>query len=83
MKRKIERFIYSGKIKIICLPKRQLSSESEYPELVGLEGKIAAISGNSVGIIVDGKYNKHSQFGWYWFNSECIEKIKNKNVSQE
>ena len=76
MKRKIEQFIYPGKIKIICLPKRQLSSESEYPELVGLEGKIAAISGNSVGIIIDGKYNKHSQFGWYWFDSECIEKVK-------
>lgn len=74
MKRKIEQFIYPGKVKIISLPKRQLSSESEYPELIGLEGKIATISGNSVGVVIEGKYNKHSQFGWYWFNAECIEK---------
>lgn len=51
--RNIEQFIYSGKIKIISLPKRQLSFESEYPELIGLEGKIASISGNRVGVIVD------------------------------
>ena len=75
MERKIEQFIYPGKVKIISLPKRKLSHESEYPKLVGLEGKIASISGNSVGIIVDGKYNKYSQFGWYWFNVECIEKV--------
>lgn len=73
--RNIEQFIYSGKIKIISLPKRQLSFESEYPELIGLEGKIASISGNRVGVIVDNKYNKNSKFGWYWFDSECIEKI--------
>ena len=48
---------------------------SEYPELIGLEGKIASISGNRVGVIVDNKYNKNSKFGWYWFDSECIEKI--------
>lgn len=76
MKRNIEQFIYSGKVKIISLPKRQLSPGSEYPELIGLEEKIAAISGNSVEIIIDEKYNKHSQFGWYWFDSECIEKVK-------
>lgn len=71
----IEQFIYQGKIKIICLPKRQLSTESEYPTLIGLEGKIAGISGNRVGIIIDNKYNKNSKFGLYWFDSECIEKI--------
>ena len=54
---------YEKKNRRISLPKRQLSSESEYPELIGLEGKIATISGNSVEIIIDEKYNKHSQFG--------------------
>ena len=75
MERKVKQFIYPGKVKIISLPKRQLSPNSEYPELIGLEGKIASISGNSVGVIIDGKYNKHSKFGWYWFDVECIEKV--------
>lgn len=71
----IEQFIFQGKVKIIALPKRQLSTESEYPTLVGLEGKIASISGNRVGVIIDNKYNEHSKFGWYWFDADCIEKI--------
>lgn len=37
---KIEDLLYKGKVKIISLPKRQLSPESEYPELIGLEGKL-------------------------------------------
>ena len=31
-----EDFIYKGKVKIISTPKRELSIESEYPNLVGL-----------------------------------------------
>ena len=45
-----EDFIYKGKVKIISTPKRELSIESEYPNLVGLEGRIARISGNKIGV---------------------------------
>ena len=69
-------FIYQGKIKIMSTPRRELSIESEYPDLIGLEGRIAGISGNKIGIIVDNKYNKHSKFGWYWFEPECLMKIE-------
>ncbi len=72
---KAKEFIYQGKVKIVSLPQRKLSPESEYPELIGMEGKIVAISGNRLGIAIDNKYNKHSQFGWYWFDSDCVEKI--------
>ena len=70
---KIEDLLYKGKVKIISLPKRQLSPESEYPELIGLEGKIARISGNRVGVIIDRKTNKNSDYGCYWFDVECLE----------
>lgn len=70
---KIENLLYKGKVKIISLPKRQLSSESEYPELLGLEGKVARVSGNRVGVIVDNKNNQHSEYGCYWFDVECLE----------
>lgn len=33
----VEDFIYKGKVKIISTPKRELSIESEYPNLVGLK----------------------------------------------
>ena len=69
-------FIYQGKVKIMSTPRRELSIESEYPDLIGLEGRIAGISGNKIGIIVDNKYNKHSKFGWYWFEPECLIKIE-------
>lgn len=32
MKRKIEEFFYEGKIKVVSLPNREFSPESEYPE---------------------------------------------------
>lgn len=72
---KIEDLFYKEKIKVITLPRRQLSSDSEYPELIGLEGRITRISGNRVGVKVDGKYNEHSSYGCYWFEPECLEFI--------
>ena len=72
---KVEDLLYKGKVKIISLPKRQLSPESEYPELIGLEGKIARISGNRVGVLIDNKNNKNSNYGCYWFDVECLELI--------
>ncbi len=72
---KIEDLLYKGKVKIISLPKRHLSPESEYPELIGLEGKIARISGNKVGVLIDNKNNENSNYGCYWFDVECLKLI--------
>lgn len=71
----IKDFIYRGKVKIISLPRRELSPESEYPSLIGLEGQIIRISGNRVGILIDGRENKDSEYGCYWFDVDCIEKL--------
>lgn len=70
---KIEDLLYKGKVKIISLPKRQLSPESEYPELIGLEGKVVRISGNRVGVQIDNKSNEHSDYGCYWFDVDCLD----------
>ena len=72
----VEDFIYKGKVKIISTPERELSIESEYPNLIGLEGRIVRISGNKIGVFVDNKYNKHSNFGCYWFEPECLIKLE-------
>lgn len=72
---KIEDLLYKGKVKIISMPKRQLSPESEYPKLIGLEGKIVRISGNRVGVLIDNKNNENSDYGCYWFDVECLELI--------
>lgn len=71
----MEDLLYKGKIKIISLPKRELSPESEYPELIGLEGKVTRISGNKVGVQIDDKSNEHSDYGCYWFDIENLELV--------
>lgn len=70
---KVEDLLYKGKVKIISLPNRPLSPDSEYPDLIGLEGIVARISGNRVGILIDNRKNQHSDFGYYWFDAECLE----------
>ena len=55
--RTIEDFIYTGNVKIIALPQREISDESVYPEVVGKTGKVVRISGEKVGVLIDGKEN--------------------------
>ena len=66
-------FLYKGNVRIISIPKRELSPASMYPELIGKIGKVARISGNKIGIIIDNKYNNWSQYGCFWFEPECLE----------
>lgn len=35
-----------------------------------------SIHGSKVGISIDGRYNKNSLFGWYWFEARNLEKVK-------
>lgn len=53
--RTIEDFIYTGNVKIIALPQREISDESVYPEVVGKTGKVVRISGEKIGVLIDGK----------------------------
>ena len=46
--RTIEDFIYTGNVKIIALPQREISDESVYPEVVGKTGKVVRISGEKI-----------------------------------
>ena len=81
--RTIEDFIYTGNVKIIALPQREISDESVYPEAVGKTGKVVRISGEKVGVLIDGKENPYSRYGCFWFNPECLEFVDKKNNSIE
>lgn len=76
----IDEFLYKGKVRIISLPKRELSPGSEYPKLIGLKGKIIRISGNRLGISIDGKINENSDYGCYWFDLDNVEKVEEKSL---
>ena len=77
--RTIEDFIYTGNVKIIALPQREISDESVYPEVVGKTGKVVRISGEKVGVLIDGKDNPYSRYGCYWFTAECLEFVNKEN----
>ena len=81
--RTIEDFIYTGNVKIIALPQREISDESVYSEVVGKTGKVVRISGEKVGVLIDGKENPYSRYGCFWFNPECLEFVDKKNNSIE
>lgn len=77
--RTIEDFIYTGNVKIIALPQREISDESVYPEVVGKTGKVVRISGEKIGVLIDGKENPYSRYGCYWFIAECLEFVNKEN----
>ena len=49
----VQDFIYKGNVRIISIPKRELSPASIYPELIGRIGRVIRMSGNKVGIIIE------------------------------
>lgn len=72
----VQDFFYKGDVRIVSTPKRELSPVSVYPGLIGKIGKVTRISGNKVGIMVPGQYNEWSQYGCFWFEPECLEKVR-------
>lgn len=66
----VQDFIYKGNVRIISIPKRELSPASIYPELIGRIGRVIRMSGNKVGIMIDNKYNNWSQYGCFWFDQD-------------
>ena len=49
----VQDFFYKGDVRIISIPKRELSPASIYPELIGRIGRVIRMSGNKVGIMMD------------------------------
>lgn len=72
----IKDFLYNGKVKIIALPSREVSEKSIYHSLMGKEGKIVAMSENIIGVKIDGVSNSESKYDCFWFEPNCLEKIK-------
>ncbi len=68
-------FIYSGRVRIMCPPKREVSEKSFYRELIGKEGKIVTISQDLIGVKIDEAPNPESKYDCFWFDAECLEKI--------
>lgn len=72
----VQDFFYKGDVRIVSIPKRELSPVSVYPGLIGKIGKVTRISGNKIGITIDGQCNEWSQYGCFWFDPECLEFVR-------
>ena len=61
--------------------KRVLIKRSDkYPRaIIGTHGTVTRISGNSIGVLVDGFNNKASTYGIYWFDRYDLEIIGNES----
>lgn len=51
--------------------------------VVGLYGTIQKVTSGSIGVLIDGKRNKASAYGLYWFEKSCVEILKNENESED
>jgi hypothetical protein len=52
----------------------------KYPKkIIGTYGTVERISGNSIGVSIDGFYNKASSYGVYWFDRLDVEIVKNES----
>ena len=49
-------------------------------EVIGKSGTITKQSGGSIGVTIDGKYNKASAYGTYWFEKSELKFLKNKSL---
>lgn len=48
-------------------------------KVIGKIGTVIKTSGNSIGVLIDGKYNNGSSYGVYWFNKDEIKIIENES----
>ena len=47
--------------------------------VVGLYGTVQKVSGGTLGVLVDGKRNKASAYGLYWFEKSNLKILKNES----
>lgn len=48
-------------------------------KVIGKSGTVIKTSGNSIGVLIDGKSNKASSYGVYWFDRNEIKIIKDES----
>ena len=51
----------------------------QHAGVIGKSGTVIKTSGNSIGVLLDGKHNKASSYGVYWFDRSEIEIIKDES----
>jgi hypothetical protein len=51
----------------------------QHAGIIGKSGTVAKTSGNSIGVLIDGKHNKASNYGIYWFDRSEIKIITNES----
>lgn len=61
--------------------KRVIIKQSyKYPNIIiGAYGTVKKISGNSIGVLVDGFNNKASTYGYYWFDRYDLKILENES----
>ena len=61
--------------------KRVIIKQSyKYPNvIIGAYGTVKKISGNSIGVLVDGFSNKASGYGYYWFDRYDLRILENES----
>lgn len=51
----------------------------QHAGIIGKSGTVTKTSGNSIGVLIDEKYNKASSYGVYWFDRSEIKIITNES----
>lgn len=51
----------------------------QHAGIIGKSGTVIKTSGNSIGVLIDGKHNKASGYGVYWFDRSEIKIITNES----
>lgn len=55
------------------------SSKTMYNKVIGKSGTVTRQSGDSIGVEIDGQYNKASGYGIYWFKKRELKFLKNES----
>lgn len=57
-----------------------IKRSDKYPiAIIGTHGTVTRVSGNSIGVFIDGFNNKASNYGVYWFDRYDLEIIENES----
>lgn len=55
------------------------SDKTMYNKVIGKSGTVTRQSGGSIGVEIDGQYNKASGYGVYWFGKNELKFLKNES----
>lgn len=55
------------------------SDKTMYNKVIGKSGTVTRQSGGSIGVEIDGQYNKASGYGVYWFEKRELKFLKNES----